>query len=67
MSYYRRLIEESEKKRILGMHNTLKKNPTTRLLKEGLNDFPICVRNANGGKVNNVPLPQKALNFLSEK
>ena len=67
MSYYRRLIEESEKQRILGMHNTLKKNPTTRLLKEGLNDFPICVRNANGGKVNNVPLPQKALNFLSEK
>jgi len=67
MSYYRRLIEESEKQRILGLHNRVKKNPTTRLLKEGLYDFPICVRNANGGKVNNIQLPQKALNFLYEK
>ena len=30
MSYYRRLIEESEKKRILGMHNTYTNN--TRIL-----------------------------------
>jgi len=34
MSYYRRLIEESEKKRILGLHNKNRKNPTTGLLKE---------------------------------
>lgn len=46
MSYYRRLIEESEKKRILGMHNTYKSNPRTGLLKEALADFPFCVRNA---------------------
>lgn len=67
MSYYRRLIEESEKKRILGLHNTLKKNPTTGLLKEAVTDFPVCVRNANGGKVETITLPQKALNFLYEK
>jgi hypothetical protein len=67
MSYYRRLIEESEKKRILGMHNALKKNPTTGLLKEAVTDFPVCVRNANGGKVDNIQLPQKALDFLYEK
>ena len=46
MSYYRRLIEESEKKRILGLHNKNKKNPTTGLLKEAMSDFPFCVRNA---------------------
>ena len=51
MSYYRRLIEESEKKRILGLHNKNRKNPTTGLLKEALTDFPFCVRNAAGGNV----------------
>jgi hypothetical protein len=50
MSYYRRLIEESEKKRILGLHNKNRKNPTTGLLKEALTDFPSCVRYAAGGK-----------------
>jgi hypothetical protein len=34
MSYYRRLIEESEKKRILGMHNTYKSNPRTWVIRE---------------------------------
>jgi hypothetical protein len=34
MSYYRRLIEESEKKRILGMHNTYKTNPRTWVIRE---------------------------------
>ena len=34
MNLNRILINESEKQRILGMHNDLKKNPTTRLLKE---------------------------------
>jgi hypothetical protein len=38
-------ILESEKERIIGMHNVAKKNPTTRLIKESLNDFPFCVRN----------------------
>jgi hypothetical protein len=57
MSYYRRLIEESEKKRILGMHNTLKKNPTTRLTNEALSDFPKCVMNAG---------PEVGIDSLSE-
>ena len=47
MNYKRILISEAEKKRILGLHNTTKKNPTTRLINEAQgkpNLFPACVR-----------------------
>jgi hypothetical protein len=46
MNYSRILLSEIEKKRILGLHNSTKKNPTTSLINEALtiNDFPICVR-----------------------
>ena len=40
MSYYRRLIEESEKKRILGMHNTYKSNPRTWVIREAYSGKP---------------------------
>jgi hypothetical protein len=40
MSYYRRLIEESEKKRILGMHNTYKSNPRTWVIREAYSAQP---------------------------
>ena len=46
MNYSRILLSEVEKKRILGLHNTSKKNPTTSLINEALNDFPECVRYA---------------------
>ena len=47
MNYKRILISEVEKKRILGLHNTTKKNQTTRLINEAQdkpNLFPVCVR-----------------------
>jgi len=40
MSYYRRLIVESEKKRILGMHNTYKHNPKTWVIREAYSGKP---------------------------
>lgn len=40
MSYYRRLIEESEKKRILGIHNTYKSNPRTWVIREAYSGTP---------------------------
>ncbi len=64
MNLNRILINESEKQRILGMHNALKKNPTTGLLKEALSEFPLCVRNAGkevkneyGGTINYIKVP----------
>lgn len=62
MSYYRRLIEESEKKRILGLHNKNKENPTKRLISEAVTDFPACVRYA--GKEVTLSLPQAAANIM---
>ena len=46
MNYSRILLSEVEKKRILGLHETTKKNPTTGLLNEELTEFPECVRYA---------------------
>ena len=54
MNYSRILLSEVEKKRILGLHNTTKKNPTTRLINEAQDKpqlFPVCVRWA-GNHVN---------------
>lgn len=47
MNYSRILLSEVEKKRILDLHETTKKNPTTNLIKEAQDKpqlFPVCVR-----------------------
>jgi len=58
MSYYRRLIEESEKKRILGMHNTYKSNPRTWVIREAYSGKP-----GDGGFQGDVAACKKTLPY----